>query len=193
MIAVESTSSDIYKRKACLSGFPILRAPNQPSAEACQGLNVATPVGVRCCRLHVTTVRPCSSAAAAISRSVPSWPRAAQPQQAIEPTGQLLGPCRIQLTAALDAALNLAEAHHAEVAILLPLPRNAVHHPVIPLAATSSERTMASNKTVEQDHGNSNGAKGKQPTCNLHSREKDLQAGRVKNSVLGRQQMRKPL
>jgi hypothetical protein len=71
-------------------------------------------------------------------------------------------------TGGLDAALNLAEAHHAEVAILLPLPRNAVHHPVIPLAATSSERTMVSIKTTETRAAPREN--NQQPTCNLHSK-----------------------
>lgn len=48
------------------------------SQAACQGLSVATPVGVKWRRLRVTTVRPRSRAVAAISRSALSCPSAAE-------------------------------------------------------------------------------------------------------------------
>jgi hypothetical protein len=40
---------------------------SQPSP--CQGSRVATPVGVKCLRLRLSTVRPCSRAVAEINRS----------------------------------------------------------------------------------------------------------------------------
>ena len=40
------------------------------------GSSTGTPVGSKCRTLRVTTVKPCSSAVAAISRSAPSWRRA---------------------------------------------------------------------------------------------------------------------
>ena len=42
-----------------------------------KGLNIGTPIGSKCRTFRVTTVRPCSSAVAAMSRSAPSFPRVA--------------------------------------------------------------------------------------------------------------------
>ena len=51
-------------------------AGSLPQLRGTNGFSTGTPVGSKCRTLRVTTVSPCSSAVAAISRSAPSWPRA---------------------------------------------------------------------------------------------------------------------
>lgn len=51
------------------------RCLNQANHE--NGFTSTTPLGLKCRRLRVATIRPCSSAVAAISRSAPSCPKSA--------------------------------------------------------------------------------------------------------------------
>ena len=65
-------------RPAALIGSPRPAVPRRPfraSPRGANGSSTGTPVGSKCRTVRVTTVRPCSIAVAAISRSVPSWPR----------------------------------------------------------------------------------------------------------------------
>ena len=106
-----------------------------------KGSMTGTPAGWKCRTLRVATVRPCSKAVAAISKSALSWPRvwdrrpqrraeatstgknvvAVQRQHAVQPGGQ--GACKRRIVVLLAgyAPLHLPHRHHAQVEVRRPL------------------------------------------------------------------------
>ena len=96
------------------------------------GSSTGTPVGSKCRTLRVTTVKPCSSAVAAISSSAFMAEGAREPapptrrgqvdgenslpvqrEHTVQPCGQRSGKRRVTVPLAYDSPLNLAGGHRA--------------------------------------------------------------------------------